>query len=245
MNYFNKNAKAIASNATYLVIILVLVVLLIFSWIRTSSALENISSNVEVVYVSLDPDGRWVVDWGTADSDNYVKANTVKSVLSKWAKARWQRTAQTINNDYSFARLLMNEALARDFVNPAMFNAPQVVKEHISCKSCPDITFDIDSEIKLNGFVFNNEKPNSGEKIYRASFYATQGERSRKHADAEPRNAKRFLIDISFRLMTKREIQAILSGNKSKNGKLDAKTRYWLVNNPIGLVVTNYEKVEL
>ena len=81
-------------------------------------------NNEKLIYVKLSPDGTWFIDTRFAHKDetDFFPA-TIDHLLSNYVTRRYREDPATIRNDYGFALVLMDRALAQHFKSSSGFDA--------------------------------------------------------------------------------------------------------------------------
>lgn len=181
-------------------------------------------NNEKLIYVKLSPDGTWFIDTQFAHKDeaDFFPA-TIDHLLSNYVTRRFREDPATIRNDYGFALVLMDPALAQFFKSPSGFDAAGRAARTRACPTC-----DVKEVEVRNIYHFDMDRLTGGspdDSSYRTNVYIN--ELLRSASDRGVLDTRRAIVTLRWRLMPRSALP---------------RDRNVLMANPIGLKIIE-EKV--
>lgn len=225
-----RDALIAVDRTRWMIIAFIAIALCIGLFMMYANANKQLQNNTRLVYVRMYPEGHWDIDFydGSGRGVEFLPS-TVDSLITQFIQRRFQEIRHSVGYDYGFAQLFMAPRVAKEFVDPQQGNAVARAAEIKECARCPEKQIEV-------GVIdhFDAEKTTFGQApgaLYRTNIFVLE-----KLIDENGRlvggKARRKIVSLQWRLMSKAEIQASLQ----KEGGVP-----WLRHNPIGLQVMNYE----
>ena len=180
--------------------------------------------NEKLIYVKLAPDGTWFIDTRFAHKNetDFFPA-TIDHLLSSYVTRRFREDPATVRNDYGYALVLMDVALAQHFKSASGFDAAGRAARLRTCSGC-----DIREVEVRNIYHFDMDRlagGNPDDASYRTNVYINEVLRS--SADHSVLESRKAIVTLRWRLTP---------------GSALPRDRNVLMANPIGLKIIE-EKV--
>jgi hypothetical protein len=204
-----------------------LLILCVLLFVMYNKAAADARRNTQLMYIKMYPDGTWDMDFFDSKRAVEFLPATIDSILTNWVKRLLQENPATVSADYGLAQLFMSDKAAAAFVDPKQGNAVAKAAKILNCETCPT------KEIEIRNIShFDSEAIKIGAgtgAMYRTNVFI----REKNLADLGTlTSTHRKILKVQWRLMSKREIQSIVTSA----GGMD-----WVRANPIGLQILNYE----
>ena len=214
----------VVTNNRLLVGNLVLLLALICALCYGIAVTLMLKNNEKLVFVKLSPDGTWFIDTRFAHKDetDFFPA-TIDHLLSNYVTRRYREDPATVRNDYGYALVLMDTALAQHFKSPAGFDAVGKAARIRACLAC-----DIREVEVRNIYHFDMDRladGNPDDASYRTNVYIN--ELLRTGTDYSVLETRRAIVTLRWRLLPRSAL---------------SRERKVLMANPIGLKIIE-EKV--
>lgn len=209
----------VVTNNRLLVGNLVLLLALICTLCYGIAVTMMLKNNEKLVFVKLSPDGTWFIDTRFAHKDetDFFPA-TIDHLLSNYVTRRYRTDPATVRNDYGYALVLMDTALAQHFKSSAGFDAVGKAARIRACLAC-DLR-----EIEVrNIYHFDMDRladGNPDDTSYRTNVYIN--ELLRSGTDHSVLETRRAIVTLRWRLTPRSAL---------------SRERKVLMANPIGLKI--------
>jgi len=209
---------AVERNWWRLTTLVTLIILAVMSF-ALMSANEKAGSR-DVVWIKMFPDGTWSLGSAEEHAQRDYFQSTADSLLTEYAKLRYQVVPETVRADYGKALLFMSDTLKGQFTSSSGFDAAAKAAEFASRPNTSRVTIDVgvvDHYERVTGQL----RPGVKSPIYRTNVHL---ERVTLSPEGLPRGEPEKLI-LSLRWTVLEE------------AAVERKSVNYLRANPIGLVV--------
>ena len=199
----DESAVVVDRNRWFVVTLALVLVIVVLGFYMTVLS-KQAANNLQVVYVKLQADGTWDVDYYDEGREVEFFKKTVDHLLQHYVSLRYREMPLSVQADWGEIQFFMGQQLFNTFVDKNGFDAAAKAVAIEACVDCQPkdthvrdvVHIDFD-EVAIDGIE---------SKIYRTNIYFTEQQLSK---EGMVLGSEDLIAALHWRVMSRREIEAL------------------------------------